>query len=55
MSMTVHVIAILALAVVCGLWMTLQLAGGEETPAASGRCGACAAKDECATESEANS
>jgi hypothetical protein len=45
--MTVHVIAVLALAVVCGLWMALQLAGGQKTPAASGRCGACAAEHEC--------
>jgi hypothetical protein len=43
----VHVLAILGLALLCGLWVVLQLASGEKAPGAQGECGACSHKQDC--------
>jgi hypothetical protein len=45
--MWTHVIAVIALALLCGLWMLLQLHGGTESKGASGECAACASKRDC--------
>jgi hypothetical protein len=39
-----HIIAVLGLAVLCGLWVVLQLSAGEKACGADGECGACASK-----------
>jgi len=46
--MGVHLLAVLGLALLCGLWVVLQLAAGEKAPGAQGECGACSAKKKCA-------
>jgi len=46
-AMGVHVLAILGLALICGLWVVLQLACGEKAPGAQGECGACSHKHDC--------
>ena len=45
--MWVHLLAVIALALLCGLWMLLQLYGGAESKGAAGECAACASKREC--------
>jgi hypothetical protein len=40
-------IAVLGLAVLCGLWVVVQLVSGERAPGAQGECGACSHKHEC--------
>ena len=45
--MTTHLLAVLGLAVLCGLWVALQLAAGENGEASGGRCGACREREEC--------
>ena len=42
-----HLAAVIALALLCGLWMALQLYGGAESRGAAGECAACAAKRDC--------
>jgi hypothetical protein len=42
--MWIHLIAVLGLAVLCGLWVVLQLFAGEKACGADGACGACASK-----------
>jgi hypothetical protein len=39
--------AVIALGLMCGLWMLLQLHGGAESKGVSGECAACASKREC--------
>ena len=39
--MTTHLLAVVGLAVACGLWVALQLVAGEDGEASGGRCGAC--------------
>ena len=45
--MGVHLAAVLGLAVLCGLWVALQLVSGERARGAQGECGACSNKHEC--------
>jgi hypothetical protein len=42
-----HLAAVIALALLCGLWMLLQLYGGAESRGATGECAACASKRDC--------
>ena len=54
--MTVHVLAVVALGVLCGLWVALQLAaGGEEASGVAGKCGACGEREACSTAPAADS
>ena len=46
-AMGVHLIAVLGLAVLCGLWVLLQLHSGERAKGAQGECGACSHKHDC--------
>jgi hypothetical protein len=50
----VHIAAVIALALLCGLWMLLQILGGGESRGASGDCAACAAKRDCEKEVASN-
>jgi hypothetical protein len=45
--MMVHLLAIVGLAVLCGIWVVVQLSAGEKAPGAEGQCGACSQKEEC--------
>ena len=45
--MWTHVAAVIALALLCGLWMLLQLYGGSESKGAAGECAACASRRDC--------
>ena len=45
--MGVHVIAVLGLALLCGVWVLVQLASGEKAHGAEGDCGACSHEKEC--------
>ena len=45
--MGVHLLAVLGLAALCGLWVALQLFAGEKAPGADGECGACSHKRDC--------
>jgi hypothetical protein len=47
----VHVLAVLGLAALCGLWVVLQrAAGNDDSDGGAGRCGACAEKERCGEE-----
>ena len=45
--MGVHLLAILGLAALCGLWVALQIVLGEKAHGAQGECGACSHKRDC--------
>jgi len=44
--MTTHLLAVVGLAVVCGLWVALQLVAGADGEASGGRCGACRERED---------
>jgi hypothetical protein len=43
----IHAVAVVALGLLCGLWMLLQLYGGAESKGTAGECAACASKRDC--------
>ena len=45
--MWTHLAAVIALGLLCGLWMLLQLYGGAESKGVTGECAACASKRDC--------
>lgn len=54
--MMVHVVAVVALGVLCGLWVALQLAaGGGRASGVAGKCGACREREACSTAAPADS